>query len=73
MILLLDYCKKKKRRVNMSTKLVHLIIEEKRKEMIQLAEDYGYTSNLTVQASQELDYLLNTFSPSDQPYLVSSN
>ncbi|MEC2057491.1 aspartyl-phosphate phosphatase Spo0E family protein [Peribacillus psychrosaccharolyticus] len=57
----------------MSTKLVHLIIEEKRKEMIQLAEDYGYTSNLTVQASQELDYLLNTFSPSDQPYLVSSN
>lgn len=56
----------------MATKSFHLI-EEKRKEMIQLAEDYGYTSNLTVQASQELDYLLNTFSPSDQPYLVSSN
>lgn len=57
----------------MATKSSHLIIEEKRKEMIQLAEDYGYTSTLTVQASQELDYLLNTFSPSYQPSLVSSN
>lgn len=35
------------------------IIEEKRQEMIQLALDYGYTSHLAVQASQELDFLLN--------------
>ena len=35
------------------------IIEEKRQEMIRLALDYGYTSHLAVQASQELDSLLN--------------
>jgi len=57
----------------MAMESFHLIIEEKCKEMIQLAADYGYTSSLTVQASQELDYLLNTFSPSYQPYFVSSN
>lgn len=34
-------------------------IEEKRKEMIKLAADYGFTSWITVQASQELDSLLN--------------
>ncbi|MBK5445626.1 aspartyl-phosphate phosphatase Spo0E family protein, partial [Peribacillus sp. NPDC060186] len=34
-------------------------IEEKRREMIKLAADYGFTSLLTVQASQELDSLLN--------------
>ncbi|MFF2286829.1 Spo0E family sporulation regulatory protein-aspartic acid phosphatase [Peribacillus butanolivorans] len=34
-------------------------IEEKRREMIKLAADYGFTSLLTIQASQELDSLLN--------------
>ncbi|MET1177750.1 aspartyl-phosphate phosphatase Spo0E family protein [Peribacillus simplex] len=34
-------------------------IEEKRKEMINLAAIYGLSSLLTVQASQELDTLLN--------------
>ncbi|MGE7602143.1 aspartyl-phosphate phosphatase Spo0E family protein [Peribacillus sp. NPDC097675] len=34
-------------------------IEEKRKEMIKLATNYGFTSRLAVQASQELDSLLN--------------
>ena len=34
-------------------------IEEKRKEMIMLASNYGFTSRITVQASQELDSLLN--------------
>ncbi|CAH0232745.1 MULTISPECIES: aspartyl-phosphate phosphatase Spo0E family protein [Peribacillus] len=34
-------------------------VEEKRKEMINLAAIYGLTSLLTVQASQELDTLLN--------------
>lgn len=38
------------------------MIEEKRKEMIKLALDYGYTSHLAVQASQELDILLNAVS-----------
>lgn len=36
------------------------IIEEKRQEMIKLALDYGYSSHIAVQASQELDSLLNT-------------
>ena len=39
--------------------LTYKIIEEKRQEMIRLALDYGYTSHLAVQASQELDSLLN--------------
>ncbi|WHY57967.1 aspartyl-phosphate phosphatase Spo0E family protein [Peribacillus simplex] len=34
-------------------------VEEKRKEMINLAAIYGLSSLLTVQASQELDTLLN--------------
>ncbi|MGG4264957.1 Spo0E family sporulation regulatory protein-aspartic acid phosphatase [Peribacillus simplex] len=34
-------------------------VEEKRQEMIKLAAIYGLTSLLTVQASQELDMLLN--------------
>ncbi|CAH0205867.1 hypothetical protein SRABI96_02048 [Peribacillus sp. Bi96] len=34
-------------------------IEEKRQEMIKLAAIYGFTSFLTIQASQELDTLLN--------------
>ncbi len=34
-------------------------IEEKRQEMIQLAQNFGFTSELAVQASQELDSLLN--------------
>lgn len=34
-------------------------VEEKREEMIKLAAIYGFTSLLTVQASQELDALLN--------------
>ncbi|MFJ7829804.1 Spo0E family sporulation regulatory protein-aspartic acid phosphatase [Peribacillus sp. NPDC097284] len=34
-------------------------IEEKRKEMIMLAKNYGLTSRMTIQASQELDSLLN--------------
>ena len=38
------------------------MIEKKRQEMIRLALDHGYTSHLVVQASQELDSLLNTIS-----------
>ncbi|MFJ7747356.1 aspartyl-phosphate phosphatase Spo0E family protein [Peribacillus sp. NPDC097295] len=38
-------------------------IEEKRKEMIMLATNYGFTSRITVQASQELDSLLNAVNP----------
>lgn len=34
-------------------------IEEKRREMIRLAIDFGFTSRVAVQASQELDSLLN--------------
>ncbi|MGE6378961.1 Spo0E family sporulation regulatory protein-aspartic acid phosphatase [Peribacillus muralis] len=34
-------------------------IEEKRQEMIELAENFGINSLLTIQASQELDTLLN--------------
>lgn len=46
--------------MNMINKeITNKIIEEKRQEMIRLALDYGYTSQLTVQASQELDSLLN--------------
>ncbi len=37
-------------------------VEEKREEMIKLAASYGLTSLLTVQASQELDTLLNALS-----------
>ncbi|WP_078553376.1 aspartyl-phosphate phosphatase Spo0E family protein [Bacillus alkalicellulosilyticus] len=36
-----------------------LAIETKRNQMIDLAEKYGYTSEITVQCSQELDKLLN--------------
>ena len=41
-------------------------IEEKRKEMIKLAGDYGFTSRITVQASQELDLLLNAITDKRQ-------
>ncbi|MDO7486550.1 aspartyl-phosphate phosphatase Spo0E family protein [Peribacillus sp. NPDC096622] len=34
-------------------------VEEKRQEMIKLGAIYGLTSLVTVQASQELDRLLN--------------
>ncbi|WP_216829173.1 aspartyl-phosphate phosphatase Spo0E family protein [Alkalihalobacterium elongatum] len=34
-------------------------IERKRSQMILLAEKYGYTSEITVKCSQELDKLLN--------------
>lgn len=36
-----------------------LAIETKRYQMIGLAKKYGYTSELTVKCSQELDKLLN--------------
>ncbi|WP_281271525.1 aspartyl-phosphate phosphatase Spo0E family protein [Peribacillus asahii] len=39
--------------------LINEKIEEKRQEMIRLAIDFGFTSQLAVQASQELDSLLN--------------
>jgi Spo0E like sporulation regulatory protein len=39
--------------------ITYKIIEEKRQEMIRLALDYGYSSHIAVQASQELDSLLN--------------
>ena len=42
--------------------ITNKIIEEKRQEMIRLALDYGYTSHVAVQASQELDSLLNAVS-----------
>ncbi len=42
--------------------ITNKIIEEKRQEMIRLAIDYGYTSHLVVQVSQELDSLLNAVS-----------
>lgn len=41
--------------------LIDKIIEEKRQEMIRLALNHGYSSHLAVQASQELDSLLNAF------------
>ncbi|MBP3950670.1 aspartyl-phosphate phosphatase Spo0E family protein [Bacillus sp. YZJH907-2] len=34
-------------------------IEEKRSEMLSSAKKYGFTSEITVQCSQELDKLLN--------------
>ena len=39
--------------------LTNNMIEEKRQEIIRLALIYGYTSHLAIQASQELDSLLN--------------
>ncbi|RSK27123.1 aspartyl-phosphate phosphatase Spo0E family protein [Bacillus sp. HMF5848] len=36
------------------------IIEKKRSELIQIALRNGFSSNLSVQHSQELDILLNT-------------
>lgn len=38
----------------------HQAIEQKRQEMMILAEVRGYTSPDTVKASQELDKLMNT-------------
>ncbi|WP_077622190.1 aspartyl-phosphate phosphatase Spo0E family protein [Sediminibacillus massiliensis] len=37
-------------------------IRDKRKQMIQVANLYGFTSLITVQHSQELDVLLNEYS-----------
>lgn len=38
-----------------------LMIYEKRKEMIELGIKYGFTNDLTIQCSQELDQLLNEY------------
>ncbi|WP_285766358.1 aspartyl-phosphate phosphatase Spo0E family protein [Peribacillus sp. SI8-4] len=43
----------------LSNKVTPERIEEKRREMIELAEIFGINSLLTIQASQELDILLN--------------
>lgn len=37
----------------------YYIIEQKRRELMSLAETLGYTSPDTVKASQELDQLMN--------------
>ncbi|MBA9025070.1 MULTISPECIES: aspartyl-phosphate phosphatase Spo0E family protein [Bacillaceae] len=37
-------------------------IQEKRIEMLQLAEMYGMTDELTIRSSQELDVLINEYS-----------
>ncbi|MCK1992752.1 aspartyl-phosphate phosphatase Spo0E family protein [Peribacillus muralis] len=50
----------------LSRKVTPEKIEEKRKEMIELAEVFGINSLLTVQASQELDILLNTLTKSKE-------
>lgn len=39
--------------------MLRMQIELKRKEMLFLAETYGFTADVTVQCSQELDLLLN--------------
>jgi len=36
-----------------------MLIEKKRKEMFELAEKNGYTSEQTIHCSQQLDQLLN--------------
>ncbi|TDQ36751.1 aspartyl-phosphate phosphatase Spo0E family protein [Aureibacillus halotolerans] len=36
-------------------------IDEKRSEMIKIAETEGLTGGLTIKASQELDHLLNAY------------
>ena len=46
--------------------LINEKIEEKRQEMIRLAIDFGFTSQLAVQASQELDTLLNAAATRDK-------
>lgn len=46
--------------------LINEKIEEKRQEMIRLAIDFGFTSQLAVQASQELDSLLNAAASRDK-------
>lgn len=43
----------------LSKKVTPERIEEKRKEMMELANIFGINSLLTIQASQELDTLLN--------------
>ncbi|MFD9624602.1 Spo0E family sporulation regulatory protein-aspartic acid phosphatase [Peribacillus muralis] len=50
----------------LSRKVTPEKIEEKRKEMIELAEVFGINSLLTIQASQELDILLNTLTKSKE-------
>ncbi|MBU9712828.1 aspartyl-phosphate phosphatase Spo0E family protein [Evansella tamaricis] len=44
------------------------MIEQKRNEMLLLSKMYGLTSQQTIQCSQELDNLLNTFQFSEQIY-----
>ncbi len=39
--------------------MLELLIEEKRKRMIELALEFGFTANETIMCSQELDHLLN--------------
>jgi stage 0 sporulation regulatory protein len=39
--------------------MFHILIEEKRQQMIELALVYGFTAKETVKCSQELDELLN--------------
>jgi hypothetical protein len=38
---------------------MHIEIEEKRLQMVFLAQKYGMTAKVTIQCSQELDKLLN--------------
>jgi len=42
-------------------KLLLELIHFKRKEMIEAADKEGYTSQLTIKCSQELDVLLNDY------------
>ena len=50
----------------LSRQMILEIIEEKRNEMIKLAADFGLSSWITVQASQELDMLLNAIANEQQ-------
>ncbi|WP_428911914.1 Spo0E family sporulation regulatory protein-aspartic acid phosphatase [Niallia sp. Krafla_26] len=36
-----------------------VLIENKRKKMYETAEKYGFTSELSIECSQQLDHLLN--------------
>lgn len=40
----------------------YALIEEKRQEMIKVAEEFGMTSRKTLEISQELDLLMNSVS-----------
>jgi Spo0E like sporulation regulatory protein len=54
---------KKERGINMksSPQSIEALIEIKRKEMVETAIKTGFTSEMTLKQSKELDFLLNLF------------